>query len=66
MKFSNYEKNLRHTSEFSIDPVHVYNGTKSASFLGPKIWIPDFRCLFLTYMHKHFNVFICHQHKINY
>ena len=31
--------NLRHTSQFSTDPIHsVYNGTKSASYLGPKIW----------------------------
>ena len=31
--------NLRHTSDFSTDPIHsVYNGTESASYLGPKIW----------------------------
>ena len=31
--------NLRHTSHFSRDPIHsVYNGTESASYLGPKIW----------------------------
>ena len=31
--------NLRHTSHFSTDPIHsVYNGTESASYLGPKIW----------------------------
>ena len=31
--------NLRHTSQFSVDPIHsVYNGAKSASYLGPKIW----------------------------
>ena len=31
--------NLRHTSHFSTDPVHsVYNGTESASYLGPTIW----------------------------
>ena len=31
--------NLRHTSHFSTYPVHsVYNGTESASYLGPKIW----------------------------
>ena len=31
--------NLRHTSQFSTDPIHsVYNGTESASYLGPKIW----------------------------
>ena len=30
--------NLRHTSHFSTDPIHsVYNGTESASYLGPKI-----------------------------
>ena len=30
--------NLRHISQFSTDPVHsVYNGTESASYLGPKI-----------------------------
>ena len=31
--------NLRHTSYFSTGPVYsVYNGTESASYLGPKIW----------------------------
>ena len=31
--------NLRHTSQFSTDPIHsAYNGTESASYLGPKIW----------------------------
>ena len=31
--------NLRHTWHFSADPVHsVYDGTESASYLGPKIW----------------------------
>ena len=31
--------NLRHTSHFSTDPIHsAYNGTESASYLGPKIW----------------------------
>ena len=31
--------NLRHTSQFSADPIHsVYNGTESASYLGPKVW----------------------------
>ena len=31
--------NLRHTSHFSTDLIHsVYNGTESASYLGPKIW----------------------------
>ena len=31
--------NLRHTSYFSIDPIHsVYNRTESVSYLGPKIW----------------------------
>ena len=30
---------LRHTSQFSTDPFQsVYNGTKSATYLGPKIW----------------------------
>ena len=30
--------NLRHTSNFSTDPIHsVCNGAKSASYLGPKI-----------------------------
>ena len=30
--------NLRHTSEFSTDPIHsVYNGNESVSYLGPKI-----------------------------
>ena len=36
---NNPHYNLRHTSHFSIDPVHnVYNGTESESYLGPKIW----------------------------
>ena len=31
--------NLRHTSNFSANPIHsVCNGTKSASYLGTKIW----------------------------
>ena len=31
--------NLRHTLQFSTDPIHsVYNGTESASYLGPEIW----------------------------
>ena len=30
---------LWHTSQFSTDPIQgVYNGTESASYLGPKIW----------------------------
>ena len=38
-KLKNTPHNLRHTSHFSIDPVHsVYNGIESASYLGPKIW----------------------------
>ena len=36
---SNLHYNLRHTSEFSVNPIHsVYSGTGSASYLGPKIW----------------------------
>ena len=31
--------NLRHTSQSSADPIHsVYDGTESASYLGPNIW----------------------------
>ena len=31
--------NLRHTSQFSTDPIHsVYHGTESASYLEPNIW----------------------------
>ena len=31
--------NLRYTPHFSTDPIHsVYNGTESASYLGPKVW----------------------------
>ena len=31
--------NLRHTLQFSVDPIHsVYNGAESTSYLGPKIW----------------------------
>ena len=30
---------LRYTAQFLIDPVHsVFNGSESASYLGPKIW----------------------------
>ena len=36
---SNPHYNLRHTSQFSVNPIHsVYNGAESASYLGPKIW----------------------------
>ena len=35
----NTHYNLRHTSQFPVDPIHsVYNGVESASYLGPKIW----------------------------
>ena len=31
--------NLRHTSQFLVDPLHsVFNGSESASYLGAKIW----------------------------
>ena len=31
--------NLRHTSQCFVNPIHsVYNGTESASYLGPNIW----------------------------
>ena len=31
--------NLRNNSQFLTYPIHsVYNGTESASYLGPKIW----------------------------
>ena len=30
---------LRHTAQFVVDPIHsVFNGSESASYLGPKIW----------------------------
>ena len=30
---------LRHTTQFLVDPIHsVFNGSESASYLGPKIW----------------------------
>ena len=36
---NNSHYNLRHTSQFSVNPVHsVYNGTESALQLGPQIW----------------------------
>ena len=36
---SNSHYNLRHTSQFFVNPIHsVYNGTESASYLAPKIW----------------------------
>ena len=35
----NAHYNLRHTSQFLVDPIHsVFNGSESASYLGPKIW----------------------------
>ena len=35
----NTHYNLRHTSQFLVDPIHsVFNGSESASYLGPKIW----------------------------
>ena len=38
-KRSNSHHNLRHTSQFSVNPIHsVYNGTETASCLGPNIW----------------------------
>ena len=30
--------NLHYTSEFIIPPSHVYHGSKSASYLGPRLW----------------------------
>ena len=34
----NTHYDLRHTSQFLIDPIHsVFNGSESASYLGPKI-----------------------------
>ena len=36
---SNSHYNLRHTSQFFVNPIHsVYNGTESVSYLGQKIW----------------------------
>ena len=30
---------LRHTTQFLVNPIHsVFNGSESASYLGPKIW----------------------------
>ena len=35
----NTHYNLRHTSQFLVNPIHiVFNGSESASYLGPKIW----------------------------
>ena len=35
----NTQYNLRHTSQFLVDPIHsVFNGSESASYLGSKIW----------------------------
>ena len=35
----NTHYDLRHTSQFLIDPIHsVFNGSESASYLGLKIW----------------------------
>ena len=36
---SNSHYNLRHTSQFLVNPIHsVYSGNESASYLGPNIW----------------------------
>ena len=35
----NTHYNLRHGSQFLIDPIHsVFNGSESALYLAPKIW----------------------------
>ena len=35
----NTHYNLRHTSQFLVDPIYsVFNGSESASYMGPKIW----------------------------
>ena len=35
----NTHYNLRHTSQFLVDPIHgVFNSGESASYLGSKIW----------------------------
>ena len=35
----NTHYNLRHTSQFRVDPIHsVFNGSESASNLEPKMW----------------------------
>ena len=35
----NTHYNLRHTSQFLVDPIHsVFNGSESALYLGSKIW----------------------------
>ena len=35
----NTHYNLRHTSQFLVDPIHSeFNGSESALYLGPKIW----------------------------
>ena len=35
----NAHYNLRHTSQFLVDPIHSeFNGSESALYLGPKIW----------------------------
>ena len=35
----NTHYNLRHASQFLVDPIHsVFNGSESASYLGPKLW----------------------------
>ena len=35
----NAHYNLRHISQLLVDPIHsLFNGSESASYLGPKIW----------------------------
>ena len=36
---TNSHYNLRHNLQFFVNPIYsIYNGTESASYLGPKIW----------------------------
>ena len=63
---NNPQNNLRHTSQFSVNPIHsVYNGTVSASYLGLKSWPNICQILFL-YRYCSCIFYLFGQLKINY
>ena len=35
---NNTHRNMRYTPTFLTEPIHVFNGSESALYLGPKIW----------------------------
>ena len=39
LKLKEETHHLRHTSQFLVNPIHsIFNGSESASYLGPKMW----------------------------